>query len=280
MLPDRVYGRRAPALAGELAGSAWYFVPGVGDKWPLVVGALLASFVFLTNARAVECFSSAEAVRQQQPEAWPSWTLRAPGHEGAKCWYATTRGTAHQHPTGALALPPAATVDEVRSRAEVTVEVEAPSRVESTSPPRNADQVAMIPFTTAIAAAAIADVSDPTPTAMNTDLGVRGGEVNQSVAELPRDRLSSQSSIARGPAPTTDPASSAPALLAVFGGALVFASLMAALLATLSTDRGARRSRPVKHAFRSRATDAPWGGAGSSAKAKTDRLRRREVHWA
>jgi hypothetical protein len=37
------------------------------------------------------CYASASAVRQDHPEAWPSWTLRALGHEGTKCWYPTTR---------------------------------------------------------------------------------------------------------------------------------------------------------------------------------------------
>ncbi len=37
------------------------------------------------------CLPSAAAVRQSYPQAWPSWTLRAPGHEGVKCWYAATR---------------------------------------------------------------------------------------------------------------------------------------------------------------------------------------------
>ena len=43
------------------------------------------------------CFASASEVRQEHPESWPSWTLRALGHEGAKCWYPTTRTLAHDH---------------------------------------------------------------------------------------------------------------------------------------------------------------------------------------
>jgi hypothetical protein len=59
-----------------------------------------ASMVFASsNANAAACLPSAEAVKQQDPAAWPSWTLRAPGFEGTKCWYATTRGTAHDHRT-------------------------------------------------------------------------------------------------------------------------------------------------------------------------------------
>src|SRR5437660_92009 len=30
---------------------------------------------------------TASAVTQDHPEAWPSWTMRALGHEGTKCWY-------------------------------------------------------------------------------------------------------------------------------------------------------------------------------------------------
>jgi hypothetical protein len=44
------------------------------------------------------CFASASAVRQDHPDAWPSWTLRALGREGTKCWYPTTRTLAHDHP--------------------------------------------------------------------------------------------------------------------------------------------------------------------------------------
>jgi hypothetical protein len=35
------------------------------------------------------CFPSASAVRRNYPEGRPSWTLRAPGHEGTRCWYPT-----------------------------------------------------------------------------------------------------------------------------------------------------------------------------------------------
>jgi hypothetical protein len=52
---------------------------------------------------AFTCYPSAPAVRQDYPDAWPSWTLRAPGHEGTRCWYATTRAAAREHPTE---LPP------------------------------------------------------------------------------------------------------------------------------------------------------------------------------
>ncbi len=36
---------------------------------------------------ASTCFPSASAVRRNYPEERPSWTLRAAGHEGTRCWY-------------------------------------------------------------------------------------------------------------------------------------------------------------------------------------------------
>jgi hypothetical protein len=67
----------------------------------LCLRLLLAAFAVFTSiprGHAFDCFASAEAVRQANPTAWPSWTLRAAGHEGSKCWYASTRGAAHEHP--------------------------------------------------------------------------------------------------------------------------------------------------------------------------------------
>jgi hypothetical protein len=50
------------------------------------------------------CLPSASAVLQNYPGGWPSWTLRAPGHEGIKCWYAATR-TRESDQTGAPTAP-------------------------------------------------------------------------------------------------------------------------------------------------------------------------------
>ncbi len=52
---------------------------------------------FAAGWDASTCFPSASAVRENRPGAWPSWTLRAPGHEGTRCWYAATRATTHDH---------------------------------------------------------------------------------------------------------------------------------------------------------------------------------------
>jgi hypothetical protein len=65
-------------------------------QWLIAASAMLFS---VSHGKAFTCFSSADQVRQENPAAWPSWTLRAPGHEGTKCWYASTRAAAHDHRT-------------------------------------------------------------------------------------------------------------------------------------------------------------------------------------
>ena len=79
-------------------------VPGVQDAKPPIERG--GQFV-VASVPASSCFPSASAVRQDQPGAWPSWTLRAPGHEGTKCWYAATRATARDHQRAMLPTAPA-----------------------------------------------------------------------------------------------------------------------------------------------------------------------------
>jgi hypothetical protein len=43
------------------------------------------------------CFPSASAVLQNHRGGWPTWTLRAPGHEGTLCWYAAARPRGSDH---------------------------------------------------------------------------------------------------------------------------------------------------------------------------------------
>jgi hypothetical protein len=52
---------------------------------------------FATSGLDSSCFPSASAVRLAHPGGWPSWTLRAPGHEGERCWHVATRTAAHDH---------------------------------------------------------------------------------------------------------------------------------------------------------------------------------------
>jgi hypothetical protein len=49
------------------------------------------------GGRDSSCFPSASAVLQNHRGGWPSWTLKAPGHEGTICWYASARPRARDH---------------------------------------------------------------------------------------------------------------------------------------------------------------------------------------
>jgi hypothetical protein len=64
---------------------------------PVLLPSSAALLLFASFAGASSCLPSASAVREEHPGSWPSWTLRAPGHEGNKCWYPTSRTAAHDH---------------------------------------------------------------------------------------------------------------------------------------------------------------------------------------
>ena len=49
------------------------------------------------NLHDASCFPSASAVLQNHPGGQPTWTLRAPGHEGTQCWYAAARPRVSDH---------------------------------------------------------------------------------------------------------------------------------------------------------------------------------------
>jgi hypothetical protein len=86
-----------------------------------------------SDANAFACLPSAEAVRQQDPAAWPSWTLRAPGFEGTKCWYATTRGTAHDHGTVPSREPASAAISKPPKPEPVSAAISKPPKPEPVS---------------------------------------------------------------------------------------------------------------------------------------------------
>ena len=69
-----------------------------------------------------QCLSSAEAVRQEYPGAWPSWTTQAPNHKGVKCWYPAMRenhGRRMETPSHkTVEIPPQKNTVEQRRRAE------------------------------------------------------------------------------------------------------------------------------------------------------------------
>jgi hypothetical protein len=240
----------------------------------LVVGALLVLVACPANALSFECLPSADAVRQQHPDAWPSWTLRAPGHEGTKCWYAATRSTTHQLPKRIAEPGPAATLDDFDNRVG-TAEVKPPLPAESLTPPLGADTPTTIPFTTAIATAAISYDREPIGTiarnATSTAFSVSGGELDQPVTDLRQNELP----LRYEPMRVTDQAFSIPALLAALGGALLFASMIAALLATLPTGRRYPIGR--KQGIPSPAGDDLLHGIGSSAEANLGQRRRKSA---
>jgi hypothetical protein len=49
------------------------------------------------SGHEASCFASASAVLQNYPGGLPSWTLRAPGHEGTMCWHAAARPRGSDH---------------------------------------------------------------------------------------------------------------------------------------------------------------------------------------
>jgi hypothetical protein len=50
-----------------------------------------------TSGHDSSCYASASAVLQNYPGGWPTWTLKAPGHEGTMCWYAAPRPRGSDH---------------------------------------------------------------------------------------------------------------------------------------------------------------------------------------
>jgi hypothetical protein len=50
-----------------------------------------------TSGHDGSCFASSSAVLQNHPGAWPTWTLKAPGHVGTMCWYAAARPRGSDH---------------------------------------------------------------------------------------------------------------------------------------------------------------------------------------
>jgi hypothetical protein len=62
---------------------------------PVPAAVYLATSTEDVNASG-QCLPSAEAVRQQYPGSWPSWTIHAANHKGQKCWFPVMRES-HAH---------------------------------------------------------------------------------------------------------------------------------------------------------------------------------------
>ncbi len=57
---------------------------------------LVVLLAFLAETQASSCLSSAAAVKEAFPHAWPHWTVRSQSHDGVKCWHPGTRAAAHR----------------------------------------------------------------------------------------------------------------------------------------------------------------------------------------
>ena len=229
-------------LARDHPVSGWRVGLGIQLKWSLVIGALVAWFTCVTNARAVDCFPSADGVRQQRPEAWPSWTLRAPGHQGSKCWYAATRSTAHQHPKWTAA--------PVRSSETIVP-----------NPPSLGLDAATLPLSTDIPMPAISDENRsnhaPTRTATIVQPNMRDNDEDQRVAVSPLDGFSARRYLASESGRPTNQAVSVPAFVTALGGALVLASLISGFFATRRERTRGGHERLKRGATRLAAQDQP-----------------------
>ena len=72
-----------------------------------------------------QCLTSAEAVRQEFPGAWPSWTMQAASHKGTKCWFPATRENRVHHIETHVETPPQKNTVEQR-RVEPDIKSNAP----------------------------------------------------------------------------------------------------------------------------------------------------------
>jgi hypothetical protein len=75
-------------------GGARPRVRRVGTKIFLL--ALAGYFLSHCTVEAATCLLSAEAVRKEQPNAWPKWTK---GSNGERCWYADKKRVFAKTPT-------------------------------------------------------------------------------------------------------------------------------------------------------------------------------------
>jgi hypothetical protein len=107
--------------------------------------------------------------------------------------------------------------------------------------------------------------------AANVESSVKVDEANY-LAELPRDGLPAPFSIASEPVRATDRAFAVPRLVAVFGSALVFASLMAGFLATT---RGRKGRSIAVHDGIQRTADGDLERGSRIAEASRGQIRRR-----
>jgi hypothetical protein len=66
-------------------------------RTPQILSERGKQFSAASGGHDASCFPSASAVLQEHLGGWPTWTLRAPGHEGTMCWYAAARPRGRDH---------------------------------------------------------------------------------------------------------------------------------------------------------------------------------------
>jgi hypothetical protein len=94
--PEAQIGSSQPTVRHEIQPTE----SGI-ETGPLLKALLERKGFFAANGDESPCFPSASAVLHNYPGARPSWTFRALGHEGTRCWYPATRTMAEGGaPTG------------------------------------------------------------------------------------------------------------------------------------------------------------------------------------
>jgi hypothetical protein len=104
---DQAPSAKSSGIAVESRGDAVSLQPALrADIKPSEAGLAQTSSergkqLAPVSGHDASCLPSASAVLQSDPRASPTWTLRAPGHEGTQCWRAAARPIAGDHrPSG------------------------------------------------------------------------------------------------------------------------------------------------------------------------------------
>jgi hypothetical protein len=223
-------GQDIPEPESEQHAAARHSAQAGRRKCLFVFGALLAVFVGVSRSQALDCLPTADAVKQQYPGSWPSWTSRAPGHAAERCWYPASRTTAHQHPKWTQAPVAARKAAEPLESPEETSGIGAP--------------VALTDIAAIQRVSVEVPVSAPRANAVPLEFIAREKDLAlepQVMAQL----MTGSASAAPGAA---HPTFSGSAALVALVGALGFASILAAFFATFQI--GERRQRPSPVRFR------------------------------
>jgi hypothetical protein len=100
---DEAPSAKASSIAVENRGDAVSLQPALrGDIKPSEAGLAQTLSergkpLSAASGHDASCFPSASAVLQNHPGASPTWTLRAPGHEGTQCWRAAAPPNGSDH---------------------------------------------------------------------------------------------------------------------------------------------------------------------------------------